>query len=132
MPKEFVFTIDHARAVAIEEAERLFINGNQGDAVMLLKGRDGRIVAREWAAASFDEPATSFEIAGPDGRFKPAPQLNGLSTSDIILATSQNETIACTIRGPGGTVSFRQIRTSEGAVWSHADGWRQNGKHDGA
>ena len=124
----FTFTLDHARNAGIDAAERLFKCGRQGDQVILMKGRDGRIISRDYEATEFAGEIESHRVAGADGVWKAAPQLDGLSSSELIFMIAQNKTKSCTLAGPGGEVTFHRLRTPEGAEWSFEEGWHKNGK----
>ena len=133
------FSLENARSIGLDAAEQLFKNGEQGDVVMLLKGANGRILVRGYKMADFAAGSkercwyvsTSHDPVG--ARWRRSIELEGLQATDVIfvLANDQGQGEMRTIEGPGGPVSFRGIRSPDGAEWWHATGWQQtrNGVH---
>lgn len=124
------FTKEGARLIGLSAAERLFLNGKIGDAVFLMKGDGGRILTRDYLRGdhnNHDPDAcwlVTLDIDGEVAVWNRAPKLEGMSTSEMITFLSVGEHPLRTIIGPGGEVTFRGVRSPDGAEWFQSTGWR--------
>ena len=99
--------LDMARATGIEAAETLFKNGDEGDMILLMKGRGGRIVKRQYRASDLDGGVT-WSIQEQES-WRHCRRLDGISFNEMmgLIALNDAQGVTRTLRVVGASITFR-------------------------